>query len=810
MAQGQAAAAERQFAAVAARPGFKLADYATMRQGACLYEMKQYAQAAAIFDSVPQKFPDSKRRMEASLEAGKCYYLAGKFTDAITALDKARLAGGDKALDATHWLARSYLANKEPQAAARLLDHLAGTATGPLALQLELDRADALYDDPQTRRQALDRYAALAEQHPTSDIAPQARYLAAYAALELHDYDRAAREAKAFITRYPQQQLLPDVLYVEAESRLLQSQYADAERLYRELLEKYPDRSEAELWNVRLGLALYMQHKYRDASAVLDSIAKSKSNSDTAAEARYLLGVSATGLEQHADAARWLQASLDTNPKWRQADETLLALAQAYRQLDRIADARATGSDRQAISAERPARSRLFTSGRLRVRRQELSRGRSGLPPSDRRYAQEPVGASGAVWPGLDAVGTRRRVGRGENARPSDRCRPGIGRARAAGAYVRARARQQLKEFAPAVDDLQAFLKSKPSTTDKSDARYLLGLCQTGLNKPGDAAKTFRELLADDPRYAAADKVLYELAWAQKADGHESDAAESFARLAKAQPSSPLVAESLYHVGEHYYQKQEYKQAASAFYDSMQKAGKSDLGETAAYKLGWAYYRQGEYDHARQTFAFLRGTYLTSELSSDSAFMEGESLLKLEKYKDAIAAYAQVKKPKRADLSVLALLHAAQAQEQLQQWQPALELLDAARKADAKEQYSPEILYEQGWAKQNLGRADEALALYEDVTGRSDGEVAARARFMIGEIYFEKKEHSEAIRNFFKVAYGYAFPEWQAAAQYEAGRCFEVLGKTDQARQSYQEVVQKYPQSSKVGPAKERLAALGK
>ena len=84
-----------------------------------------------------------------------------------------------------------------------------------------------------------------------------------------------------------------------------------------------------------------MQHKYRDAMTVLEPIGKSKSNSDTAAEARYLLGASAAGLEQYDDAVRWLQASLDTNPQWRQADETLLALAQAYRQLDRLADARA-------------------------------------------------------------------------------------------------------------------------------------------------------------------------------------------------------------------------------------------------------------------------------------------------------------------------------------------------------------------------------------------------------------------------------------------------------------------------------------
>ena len=40
---------------------------------------------------------------------------------------------------------------------------------------------------------------------------------------------------------------------------------------------------------MRLGLALYMQHKYRDATTVLEPVASSKSNSDMAAEARYLL-----------------------------------------------------------------------------------------------------------------------------------------------------------------------------------------------------------------------------------------------------------------------------------------------------------------------------------------------------------------------------------------------------------------------------------------------------------------------------------------------------------------------------------------
>ena len=87
---------------------------------------------------------------------------------------------------------------------------------------------------------------------------------------------------------------------------------------------------------------------------------------------------------------------------------------------------------------------------------------------------------------------------------------------------------------------------------------------------------------------------------------------------------------------------------------------------------------------------------------------------------------------------------------------------------------------------------------------------------MIGEILFEKKEYKEAVRNFFKVAYGYGYPQspepvkvWQASASYEAGRCFEVLKMIDQAKKSYREVVEQYPTSDKAPLARTRLESLG-
>jgi cellulose synthase operon protein C len=90
-------------------------------------------------------------------------------------------------------------------------------------------------------------------------------------------------------------------------------------------------------------------------------------------------------------------------------------------------------------------------------------------------------------------------------------------------------------------------------------------------------------------------------------------------------------------------------------------------------------------------------------------------------------------------------------------------------------------------------------------------EVAARATFMSGEVLFEQKQHKEAIKRFYQVAYGTEYEKyktWQANSLYEAARCFEVLKDVEKAKRLYKEVVTKFADSDKVQPAQQRLDAL--
>lgn len=374
--------------------------------------------------------------------------------------------------------------------------------------------------------------------------------------------------------------------------------------------------------------------------------------------------------------------------------------------------------------------------------------------------------------------------------------------------YARGMARQQQQKFAAAIEDLDAAMASASLGEERPNARYLLGLCQMGLKQHSSAVKTFQTLLDESPQYAGADNALYQLGWAWKLGAQEAKAATVFARLASTYPKSPLAAEAHHHVGEAAYQAQDYQKASEAYFEASQKAAGSELGEKATHKLAWAFFHLGQFDRALQSFRYQQGAYPKGPLEQDAAFMAAECLFKQGKFAEALDAYKEVRAPSSKEFHAQSLLHAGQAAAQLKQWPKSLELLAGAAAQFPDSASIPEILYEKGWAQQNLNQTDQALESYRAVIEKSGREAAARAQFMIGEIQFERKQHEKAVESFLKVTYGYSYPRWQADAAFEAGRCFEAMGMKSQAIKVYNELLEKFPGSDKASLAKQRLEEL--
>ncbi len=347
----------------AAVPKFELADLALLRQAQCLAEQKQNDQAVALYQSLAGKFPKSKYIGRAQIAAGKLLYSTEKYPQAQQALAPAVAAANDGSPEAAYWLAKTLLKlNQPPAALAELEKAIQAYPKSSFLPSLELGRIDVLYEMPERRKETC---RALPAVRPTArradELAPQAAYMGALAALSLGDYAEADRQATAFLQnpKYQSHALVPEVLFVAAESLVLAGgavdpvpQVAKAEPLYRQIVEKFPQHRHVPASRVRIGLCLYLQKKYDAAIAQLSQSLGQLTDAALQAEAQLLIGRAHHDAKRLPQAAAAFRESLRVKPDWQRADEVLLALAGSLQEEKKLDEA-AVELDRLVTTLQR-------------------------------------------------------------------------------------------------------------------------------------------------------------------------------------------------------------------------------------------------------------------------------------------------------------------------------------------------------------------------------------------------------------------------------------------------------------------------
>jgi TolA-binding protein len=830
--QGDVATAEQQFAEVAQIPNFADADHARYRQAYCVARQERYADAAELFVALTRDFPQSRYRNDASIAAARAYYRAEQFAKAAEWFDRLLDGGGPAASEAAHWRTRLLLQEKHAEDALRLIDRFLPEATTqqhPFAANLRLDQADAMYELPDRKRQAMEMYIQLARDLTDHPLAPQALYNAAFAALELKEYRQAQQWAQDFLAKYADHRLVPDVKRIVAECQLQLGESARAVSTFAELADHNDNPAEAGNLQLRRAVALYQQHKYDETLALLTAQFDSLSTVDQRAEALHLMGMSYFGQQKFAEAKQALSESIELQPRWRQADETLLYLSQAAAQL---------GQHEQAKTAAARLLNDFPDSALADQATYRLAEACSALV--DFAAAAEHYRAVVQRWPNSDllpfslygwAWSELRRSAVGEAEQILDQLLRQYPKHQLAASahYARALARQQAGRFEPALEDLRDYLATDPQGRRRSDGLYLQGLCLVGLKQLDRAIEVLRGLTAQDPRYEAGDKVLYELAWAYRSANQPQQALATFQQLADQYPDCPFAAEAFYHVAEAHYENAQYADALAAYEQARTRAGgSSNLSEKVRYKLGWAHYQLGQFPEAQAAFAEQVNVVPEGELAGDAYFMQAECLTKQGKYDEALRQYGQSRQRKLSSeqMATLASLHAGQAAAQLQRWQESLDWLAEATRKFPESPWRWQIGYELAVAQQNLGNLAEAERLFGSIADGATGELSARSRFMRGEVLYAQQDYVAAVREFRKVMFGFdpaadpAVASWQAKAGFEAGQCAGVLASQQTTRapkqqylelasRFYQYVQTRHPGTDEAAAATEQLKKYG-
>jgi len=281
-----------------------------------------------------------------------------------------------------------------------------------------------------------------------------------------------------------------------------------------------------------------------------------------------------------------------------------------------------------------------------------------------------------------------------------------------------------------------------------------------------------------------ADRIAYELAWAQRESGNLEASNQEFERIAREFPQSSIAADAFFQLGERDYAANKFAEASGWYEKCLDAKPAASLGERALYKLGFTQFRSKEFARSLATFQRQVKDYPQGELHADGMFMVGESLFEAKQYDSALSAYRAAKPLLETSNRVkpenrwLTLLHAAQSANKQKDYAAAVELAkELADDEQADSGLRLDASLEQGNAYQQLGQIEPAVEAWTKASASVD-KTGARATCMLGETLFSQKKFDEATRQFKQVIYGYGgeasdaeIDPWQAFAAYELARC---------------------------------------
>lgn len=828
--------AEQLLQQVAASPDNPLADYALLRLGQALAEQNKFVEAAKAFESMVDKFPQSEHSATARLSAGQMYFRNGQFPEAAELFREVMKSHTAQGAEAAHMLAMTLQRTPRAAEAIGMLEETLKWADKlPSALLLRMDLADALYAQPDRLEDAKLAYEKIATEYPDDALAPRAAYNAAFAALQSGKLDDARSWAETFLKKYPQDPLRTDVAYVASETMLQQGQHAAAIEAYSKLIDSDKANPAQPIWNTRLSMAYYLAGKYQDALKLLESKASLFAKPNEKAEAEFIKGSCYLFLDKSTEAIAQLKASYKTAENWARADEVLLLLSQAYQRQNNMSEALKTLDQ----LATRFPQSRLRYQARYRMAQLRASQQDFAAAIAD--YQAILKDSAAANLHDYSRYGIALALMKQEKYDAAlDALKPLTAEDRTdslggESQLARAICLRKLDKLDESITTLTKFLDTKPTGMSLANGLYELGMAQVEKQQFGEAITAFERVLTEVPDYAAKDKILYELgwAWADKKETEKSIA--RFQELVDKHPESDLVPEAIYQLAQQHFEAQHYDKAAPMYTSVLTKSSDATLKEKALYKLGWSLFQQNKYAEAGAEFRKQAETFPTGQLIVDAQFMIGECLFKQDKFSEAFSSYQaarqSLERNAQSEVSeqvrTLIYLHGAQCLREQKKWTECESWLREIVSRYPSSPYLSTVVFELATAKQNLNQPEDALRLFGEVASKYRDEVAARARFMMGELYFAQRKFDKAIPEFQRVMFGYdaekadqEVKNWQARSGFEAGRCSEVLIQDlkgdarakaiTYAKDFYQYVIDKHPTHEVVKQAQVRLNELNK
>lgn len=669
-------------------------------------------------------------------------------------------------------------------------------------------------------------YLSIVQTRPDDPFAPDAQLRAAELAFQRGDHLEARRRAAALAVTFPTSSWIPAARLVEARAALASGQAEEAVTILTTLIENaQTDPALARAARYQLARAALAHNDPETAFAIWRELGSTEGHPYVAAS-RYELGVNLYRLGRYDEAADALESYLKAVPETKIASQALAYLVMAHSRGGRFDQAAATLEQLARLhpNSNNLAVARVDLAERLyEAERYDQAEALFSPIADDQTSALRPQALSGRGW-------CRLKLDRPEEAArdfqtlvetyANDPATP-------SNALILARTLQAIDRPNDALSVVDRLIERHPDFDRLADARLLQARLNLKLDRPEQAIAAYRSFLTTYPGHPEAMSALLECGWLLLDWNRPAEVEPLIASAPPGWSQQPRGAELTLMLAEALIDQNRHDEARIQLKPLVENPSvRSQLDSTARHAVlhrwGQLQLQAGDVEGATQTLDLLLNDQPPPppELARQARFRLGEARFRSDNpascrtvfealLEDLQSQPDDLNQPTNRLLWEVASLRLIQTDILEQRWEAALAAIERLEPSLTDPVRRAEATYAKGRALQGQARFDDARAAYQAVVANPNaGELAARAQLMLGETYFHQKQYEVALREYLKVEVLYDAPVWQALALYAVAQTYERLNQLDRARQTYDELLKRFPQSDRAVEARVRLETL--
>lgn len=831
------------------KDGPRAAD-AQLHLGAIFFERKQFPEAIVAYSEFAKDFPKSPQLPQAQLNLGYAYYQSGKFAEAARQFEKVS-SEKSQATTSSYWLGRSLKSLGDYAKAIEVLQTAAAGAKDlPLleAITFEQALCERYQQHPVEARQYFEQVLA---KFPTGELADDSLHALIELSIDAGDLADAEKLLARFGQEYSQSGLRLQVEMLNGRLDLVRAGISKREKkpngeiapIYESaaqhfdkvLTESTIPRTQRQ---ARYYLALTRQLQEKPAQAIeliaplIQQVFAEGAKSDFV-DAIVLQADCQYQMKNYDSAVASAQSYLDLVASGRQVARALSLQALAADGQNNASVAAAamnrltkdfpkhalTTLTIQELAEAAEARQEWATASKYYASLADLV-----VDPEKKAYALR--GVALAKYSQQEFEEAAASFGKIVDEFPDHSLVPEC-------AYYRAESWLKAKQPEKAMGYFQQIFQSMPTGQPVArgaeleppleyayKAGWWVARILTKENKIDEADAAYEALLARFPEAKELDKRLYEWAILNHENQRFERSEQIWRRLIKDAPESLFANNAKLHLAESDFDANRFEEAERAFKElAVSPQSTDEVKEWSLYQLVVLAVFQQRWDDVKTIGQQLQEKFPNSIHRFYVAYGQAESYLTAAKPSpEELTAAKEILNGLRKEASntevvqtewfdrVWVLLAEIYFREQRDE-----DLRTVVEELKSRAPKSP-FLYQ---AEEVLGRSykqqakfDDARAAFERVLANPAAnrtETAAKAQFMIGETYFLQEKWSTAFVAYYKVYSLYKFPDWQASGLLMSGRCDENQGEWKQAIETYERVIQEFPNFPHMDDVKTRL-----